>query len=458
MECRNCGKAIKPPGLLRRSVRAGMSLLFLLDGDTRKSLFDTSTAEPGPLQLDLEDGDVWYCSKECKARDLWKCEHCHNQFSRRRTNPIDTGMRPSEISWSLRTEEHSTYLICPDCSVQMAEAIAATEEIHQGLINTIYSEYEVSLRAECDRNPADASVHLRLADYYVERWKSWQVPCPRGSDSCHLNPSEYYGGLIMRNYLELPGSQFRQFASDLSCLRASLRASELAHEALSKAIALGLGAFDEGRAHYWIGQILRWKKVDHTSPLQSSIKSLKRALRREPHNVEALQLLRAAYLELGKTDQLYETDIALQRAEALSVGDDQTGAFADDTHPSTNDVSGIAFEERCFRLLRRMGFVATVTSPTNDGGIDIIATHSQPIISGTFIVQCKDWKGDVGVAAVRELYGVVSAEGANKGVLVASSGFTRAAREFAEGKRIELIDGKALADLLREYPENEPAS
>jgi restriction system protein len=49
------------------------------------------------------------------------------------------------------------------------------------------------------------------------------------------------------------------------------------------------------------------------------------------------------------------------------------------------------------------------------------------------------------------LYGVVSAEGANKGILITSSAFTKGAEEFAQGKPIELIDGDQLERLIEEY-------
>lgn len=120
--------------------------------------------------------------------------------------------------------------------------------------------------------------------------------------------------------------------------------------------------------------------------------------------------------------------------------------------------SGIPFEEKCLCLLQGMGFTASSTTSTNDGGIDIIAIHSQPILAGKYIIQCKDWKSKVGVAFVRELYGVVSAENANKGILITSSTFTKGAEEFAQGKPLELIDGEQLERLIKEYLGNDTTS
>ena len=81
-----------------------------------------------------------------------------------------------------------------------------------------------------------------------------------------------------------------------------------------------------------------------------------------------------------------------------------------------------------------------------DGGIDLELARSGVRV----IVQCKHWLNRrVPVQRIRELLGVVTAEGADRGILVATSGFTPDALQFAAGKPLELIDGEALAKLVR---------
>jgi len=81
-----------------------------------------------------------------------------------------------------------------------------------------------------------------------------------------------------------------------------------------------------------------------------------------------------------------------------------------------------------------------------DGGIDLALKKE----GETFLVQCKQWKAlKVGVTTVRELYGVMAAEGATGGFVVTSGVFTDEARAFATGRNIELMDGKALHALIR---------
>jgi restriction system protein len=68
-------------------------------------------------------------------------------------------------------------------------------------------------------------------------------------------------------------------------------------------------------------------------------------------------------------------------------------------------------------------------------------------------VQCKHWrKRQVGVTVVRELNGVVSAQGAHGGFVVTGGEFSHEAREFAASCGIKLIDGCALEKLIGDTP------
>ncbi len=88
-----------------------------------------------------------------------------------------------------------------------------------------------------------------------------------------------------------------------------------------------------------------------------------------------------------------------------------------------------------------------------DGGIDLELVRGNERV----IVQCKHWLNrQVPVQRVRELLGVVTAEGADRGILVATSGFTRDALEFAAGRPLQLLDGEALVKLA--YPPGSPTA
>jgi restriction system protein len=82
-----------------------------------------------------------------------------------------------------------------------------------------------------------------------------------------------------------------------------------------------------------------------------------------------------------------------------------------------------------------------------DGGVDLILKKNGEHL----LVQCKNWRVDkVGVKVVRELYGVVAAEGATGGVVICSGAFNQEALDFARGKPMELIEGTTLARMIEE--------
>lgn len=116
-----------------------------------------------------------------------------------------------------------------------------------------------------------------------------------------------------------------------------------------------------------------------------------------------------------------------------------------------NSLSGIEFENVCQQLIEKMGFSVETTKASGDGGIDLIANNYQPILSGRYIIQCKRYSGSVGEPIIRDLYGVITSERANKGILMTTGYFTKSAISFAEGKQIELIDGAKLNGLLIKY-------
>ena len=64
----------------------------------------------------------------------------------------------------------------------------------------------------------------------------------------------------------------------------------------------------------------------------------------------------------------------------------------------------------------------------------------------------------VGVSSIREFYGVTVAENAERGIFVTTSTFTQDALDFADGKPLELIDGRRLAVLVEGVQPAKPAT
>jgi hypothetical protein len=99
-------------------------------------------------------------------------------------------------------------------------------------------------------------------------------------------------------------------------------------------------------------------------------------------------------------------------------------------------LSGLRFEQELARLFCAIGWEATPTRASGDGGIDIAGKRA----GLKFIVQCKNHKLPIGPAAARELYGTLRASHSRFAILASLSGFTKGVVEFVKGKRIELID------------------
>ncbi len=97
------------------------------------------------------------------------------------------------------------------------------------------------------------------------------------------------------------------------------------------------------------------------------------------------------------------------------------------------------------------GSEVRVTQASRDGGVDAVALDPDPIRGGKIVIQAKRYTNVVGVSAVRDLYGTVMNEGANKGILVTTSHYGSDAYEFAKGKPLTLLDGGNLLSLLERH-------
>mgnify|MGYP003798733837 CR=1 FL=1 len=121
-----------------------------------------------------------------------------------------------------------------------------------------------------------------------------------------------------------------------------------------------------------------------------------------------------------------------------------------DSRPNIMDFDPFEFEELITNLFQKMGYETRRTQASRDGGVDCVAYDNRPLVGGKVVIQAKRYKNVVGVDAVRELYGTVINEGANKGILVTTSHFGQLAYEFISDKPITLMDGSALLYYLNE--------
>ena len=132
-----------------------------------------------------------------------------------------------------------------------------------------------------------------------------------------------------------------------------------------------------------------------------------------------------------------------QRRSSLVAGVAQSRA------PGALDgMSWQEFELLVGQAFRLQGYEVTELGGEGpDGGVDLVLRKDQE----KFLVQCKQWKAlKVGVAIIRELYGVMAAKGAAGGFVVTSGSFTDEAIEFASGRNVTLIDGSKLFGLIQQ--------
>lgn len=129
------------------------------------------------------------------------------------------------------------------------------------------------------------------------------------------------------------------------------------------------------------------------------------------------------------------------------------------TDPATDALEKMSwreFEGLVAETFRRQGYrVVERGGDGPDGGVDV-ELHMG---SDKYLVQCKQWKSQkVGVATVRELYGVMTAERAVGAFVVASGAFTDEAKSFADGRAIKLFDARKLRSMIGQVPSAAPAA
>lgn len=127
---------------------------------------------------------------------------------------------------------------------------------------------------------------------------------------------------------------------------------------------------------------------------------------------------------------------------------------------AANRADGVAtmtwreFETLVGEYFRRQGYAVIDNGGGGpDGGVDVLLQKG----ADRYLVQCKHWRAlRVGVQPVRELYGVMAAKRVAGGFVVTSGDFTDEARSFAQGREVQLINGKALQSAIRAQAASAP--
>lgn len=114
------------------------------------------------------------------------------------------------------------------------------------------------------------------------------------------------------------------------------------------------------------------------------------------------------------------------------------------------------FEDLVVKLLTAMGYGGTdkdagmVTGKSGDGGIDGIIKEDKLGLSHIYI-QAKRWDINTSISRpeIQKFVGAIDEK--SKGVFITTAKFTKESEEYAKSKKIVLINGVKLAELMIEY-------
>jgi restriction system protein len=164
--------------------------------------------------------------------------------------------------------------------------------------------------------------------------------------------------------------------------------------------------------------------------------------------------------EVMSEARAWRAELAVRRSERIAVDENEDSVAVIPTDwrdlllEHLMSVSPAGFERLAQRILREAGFVnVTVTGRSGDGGIDGMGVYRLSLVSFPVYFQCKRYRGSVTAGAVRDFRGAMVGRG-EKGLLITTGTFTRDAQNEANrdgAPPVELIDGEALTELLREY-------
>ena len=109
-------------------------------------------------------------------------------------------------------------------------------------------------------------------------------------------------------------------------------------------------------------------------------------------------------------------------------------------------LTGEEFEAYVAQLLADAGFRhIELTRASGDQGVDVLAERG----GARYAIQCKNYAGAVGNAAVQEAFAGAQFYGCDVAAVICPGEFTRAARELAASTGVRLWDGAYLTRLMR---------
>jgi pSer/pThr/pTyr-binding forkhead associated (FHA) protein len=164
--------------------------------------------------------------------------------------------------------------------------------------------------------------------------------------------------------------------------------------------------------------------------------------------------------DLGSTNGTWVNGKQIDRPAAVNVGDRiafgrtrfvlrNEGGRSQSVLDKIVSLRPYEFEKLTEQLFGKLGFDATVTKQTGDGGVDVEAIHKGVIFRGRYLLQCKRYRSHkVTRPEVQAFHGRLAREPRARGIFITTSSFTRGAQKEAELTGINLINGQELESLV----------
>ena len=157
--------------------------------------------------------------------------------------------------------------------------------------------------------------------------------------------------------------------------------------------------------------------------------------------LESMGLLGVEPSEISRNIDLVRDTLNKLRAEEEQQGFD----------PSRAPEDGLEFESWVAKSLDTMGWETINTKGSGDQGVDVIASKGG-IKAG---IQCKRYKNNVPISAIQQSYSAKSHFNLTHAIVVATSGYTKSAKEVAETNGVLLLNHYDLPKLREKILEHD---
>ncbi|OGL41178.1 MAG: hypothetical protein A2043_00760 [Candidatus Schekmanbacteria bacterium GWA2_38_9] len=158
-----------------------------------------------------------------------------------------------------------------------------------------------------------------------------------------------------------------------------------------------------------------------------------------------------------QTDDNYKPRKVISHKEIdeqkYGIGENKIEQFEESLGLNIENLFEQEYENLIKVFLENLGLAIWDCKKIEQRGIYITAYYYQPILKGKYIIFARNhtYSSFVEVREVRELFGILIHESAQKGILIALSDFTNESIEFSKEKPLELINRKNLELLLQKH-------